>query len=91
MQSTHNLQTVKSHKCTQITPKTASVVPPEDGRLKLEKCRGFKTLQSGCESENVLSWLRYCDTWWCMVNKMSNLDQTMDYEELERRDFGQPS
>jgi hypothetical protein len=45
----------------QFTPKIASVVPPEDGRLTPETCRGFKTLQSDCESESVLSWLRYYD------------------------------
>jgi hypothetical protein len=26
-------------QCTQLTPKTASVVPPEDGRLTPETCR----------------------------------------------------
>jgi hypothetical protein len=55
-------QNVNSYKCTKLTPKTASVVPPEDGRLTPETCRGFKILQSDCESESVLSWLRYCDT-----------------------------
>jgi hypothetical protein len=33
-QSAHKLAT-----CTQLTPKTASVVPPEDGRLTPETCR----------------------------------------------------
>jgi hypothetical protein len=27
---------------TQLTPKTASVVPPEDGRLPPETCRGLR-------------------------------------------------
>jgi hypothetical protein len=45
----------------QLTPKTASVLPPGDGRLTPEKCREFKPQQSDCKSENVLSWLRYCD------------------------------
>jgi hypothetical protein len=36
-------------QCTQLTPKTASVVPPEVGRLTPETCRGFHTLQSDCE------------------------------------------
>jgi hypothetical protein len=44
----------------QLTPKTVSVVPPEDGRLTPETCRRCKTQLSDCES--VLSWLRYCDT-----------------------------
>jgi hypothetical protein len=38
-QSTHNLQPANSYKCTQLTPKTASVVPPEDERLTPETCR----------------------------------------------------
>jgi hypothetical protein len=39
----HNhLQPDKSYKCTQLTPKTASVVPPEDGRLTPETCRGLR-------------------------------------------------
>jgi hypothetical protein len=41
-QSSHNLQPAKSYKCTQLTPKTASVVPPEDGRLMPETCRGSR-------------------------------------------------
>jgi hypothetical protein len=32
-----------SYNCTQHPPKTASVVPPEDGSLTPETCRGFKT------------------------------------------------
>jgi hypothetical protein len=55
------LQPANSYKCTQLTPKTASVVPPEDGRLTPETCQGFETLQSDCESGSILSWLRYCD------------------------------
>jgi hypothetical protein len=39
-QSTHNLQPAKSYNCTQLTPKIAGVVPPEDGRLTPETCRG---------------------------------------------------
>src|SRR5215468_3409247 len=41
-QSTHNLQSANSYNCTQLTPKTASVVPPEDGRLTPETCRGLR-------------------------------------------------
>jgi hypothetical protein len=44
-QSTHNLQPANSYKCTQLTPKTASVVPPEDGRLTPETCRGLNTIK----------------------------------------------
>jgi hypothetical protein len=40
-QSTHNLQLDNSYKWTQLTLKTASVVPPEDGRLTPEPCRGL--------------------------------------------------
>jgi hypothetical protein len=32
-QLTHNLQPANSYKCMQLAPKTASVVPPEDGCL----------------------------------------------------------
>jgi hypothetical protein len=55
-QSTHNLQQSNSYKCTQLTTKTASVVPPEDGRLTLKirflkwrySCnRVFSMLQEG--------------------------------------------
>jgi hypothetical protein len=41
-QSTHNLQPANSYKCTKLTPKTASVVPPEDGRLTPETCKGLR-------------------------------------------------
>jgi hypothetical protein len=41
-QSSHNLQPAKSYKCMQLTPKTASVVPPEDERLTPETCRGSR-------------------------------------------------
>jgi hypothetical protein len=30
------------YKCTQLTPKTASVVPPEDRRLTPETCRRLR-------------------------------------------------
>jgi hypothetical protein len=40
-QSTHNLQPANSYNCTQLTPKTASVVSAEDGRLTPETCRGL--------------------------------------------------
>jgi hypothetical protein len=40
-QSTHNLQAANRYNCTQLTPQTASVVPPEDGRLTPETCRGL--------------------------------------------------
>jgi hypothetical protein len=40
--SAHNLQPANSYNCTQLTPKTASVVPPEDGRLAPESCRGLR-------------------------------------------------
>jgi hypothetical protein len=33
---------VTRHNCTQLTPKTASVVPPEDGRLTPETCGGLR-------------------------------------------------
>jgi hypothetical protein len=29
-------------QCTQLTPKTARVVPPEDGHLMPETCRGSR-------------------------------------------------
>jgi hypothetical protein len=38
-QSTHKLQPANSYKCTQLTQKTARVVPPEEGRLTPETCR----------------------------------------------------
>jgi hypothetical protein len=41
-QSTHNVKPANSYNCTQLTPKTASVVPPEDGRLTPETCRGLR-------------------------------------------------
>jgi hypothetical protein len=41
-QSAHNFQPANSYNCTQLTPKTASVVPPEDGRLTPETCRGLR-------------------------------------------------
>jgi hypothetical protein len=41
-QSAHNLQPANSYNCTQLTPKTASVVPPEDGRLTPETCSGLR-------------------------------------------------
>jgi hypothetical protein len=37
-----NLQPANSFKCTQLTPKTASLVPPEDGRLTPETYRGLR-------------------------------------------------
>jgi hypothetical protein len=37
-----NLQPANSCKCTQLTPKTASVVPPEDGRLTPKTCTGLR-------------------------------------------------
>jgi hypothetical protein len=40
--SAHNLQPANSYNCTQLTPKTAGVVPPEDGRLTPETCRGVR-------------------------------------------------
>jgi hypothetical protein len=38
----HNLQPANSSKCTQLTPKTASVETPEDGRLTPETCTGLR-------------------------------------------------
>jgi hypothetical protein len=38
----HNLQPANSYNCTQLTPKTASVVRPEDGRLTPETCRELR-------------------------------------------------
>jgi hypothetical protein len=43
--STHNLQPANSYKWTHLTPKTASVVPPEDGSLTPETCRGLDTIK----------------------------------------------
>jgi hypothetical protein len=37
-----HLQPANSYKCTQLTPKTVSVVPSEDGRLTPETCRGLR-------------------------------------------------
>jgi thiazole synthase ThiGH ThiG subunit len=39
---THNLQPANSYNCTQLTPNTASVVPPEDGRLTPQTCRELR-------------------------------------------------
>jgi hypothetical protein len=39
-QLSHNLQPAKSYSACSSHQKTASVVPPEDGRLTPEKCRG---------------------------------------------------
>jgi hypothetical protein len=36
------LATSQKLQCTQLTPKTASVVPSEDGRLNPETCKGSK-------------------------------------------------
>jgi hypothetical protein len=58
--------------CTKLTQKTASVVPPEDDRLTPETCRGFKTLESDCEIESVLSWLRYYDSY-IMIHGQQNV------------------
>jgi hypothetical protein len=43
-QSTHNMQPANSCKSTQHTPKTASVVYLEDGRLTPETCRRLTPL-----------------------------------------------
>jgi hypothetical protein len=40
--STPNLQPANSYNCTQLTLKTASVVPPEDESLTPETCRGLR-------------------------------------------------
>jgi hypothetical protein len=61
-QSIQNLQQSNSYKCTKLTPKPASVVPPEVARLTSETCREFKIQYSDFESESVLRWLRYCDS-----------------------------
>jgi hypothetical protein len=37
-----NLQPANSYKRTQLTPKTASVLPPEDESLTPETCRGLR-------------------------------------------------
>jgi hypothetical protein len=42
MKVAHNLQPANSYNCTQLEPKTASVVPPEDGRLATETCGGLR-------------------------------------------------
>jgi hypothetical protein len=36
------MQPANRYKRTQLTPKAASVVPPEDGRLTPETCRGLR-------------------------------------------------
>jgi hypothetical protein len=36
------LKTSQHQMCTQLTPKTASVMPPEDGHLTPETCRGLR-------------------------------------------------
>jgi hypothetical protein len=41
-QSTQNFQPANIYNCMQPTPKTASVVPPEDGRLTPETCGGLR-------------------------------------------------
>jgi hypothetical protein len=41
-QSTHNLQPAKINNCTQLAPKPASVVAPEDGRLNPDSCTGLR-------------------------------------------------
>jgi hypothetical protein len=43
--STHNLKPANIWKCTQLTPKTASVVPPEDGRLTPEHVKDYDTIK----------------------------------------------
>jgi hypothetical protein len=40
--SSHNLQPTNGYKCTQLTPKTACIVPPEDGSLMPKTCRGLR-------------------------------------------------
>jgi hypothetical protein len=57
----YNLQPANSYKCTQLTRKTASVVPPEDGRLTPETCSGLRHNKVIVKVKYVLSWLRYCD------------------------------
>jgi hypothetical protein len=37
-----HLQPANSYKYTQRTPESASVVPPEDGCLTFETCRGLR-------------------------------------------------
>jgi hypothetical protein len=39
---THNLQPAKSYSARNSHQKTVSVVPPEDGRLTPETCRGSR-------------------------------------------------
>jgi hypothetical protein len=41
-QLSHNLKPAKSYNYTQLTPKTASLVPPEEGCLTPETCRGLR-------------------------------------------------
>jgi hypothetical protein len=36
----HNFQQANSYNCTHLTPKTASLVPPEGGELTPKACRG---------------------------------------------------
>jgi hypothetical protein len=53
--------------CNQPTSttytKTAIVVPPEDGRLTPETCRGLRHNKVTVKVKSLLSWLRYCDTY----------------------------
>ena len=39
----------------QLTPKTASVVPPEDGRLTPETCRGLRHNKVIVKAKSVLT------------------------------------
>jgi hypothetical protein len=41
-QSSHNMQPANSYIARNSHQKTASVVPPEDGRLTPETCRGSR-------------------------------------------------
>jgi hypothetical protein len=48
-------------RCVTLTPKSASVVPPEDGRLTPETCRGPRHNKVIVKVNMLLSWLRYSD------------------------------
>jgi hypothetical protein len=62
---------------THTTP--ASVVPPEDGHLTPETCRGLRH-NKVIVKVSVLSWLRYCDKLYLFVTNQQQfiaLSQTV--------------
>jgi hypothetical protein len=57
--STHNLQPANSYSARN-SPKIASVVHPEDGRLTPETCKGLRHNKVIVKVKSVLRGLRYC-------------------------------